>query len=47
MNPTWIYVAVVYAVAIYLTRRVRIDLPWRVAGLFYVLVVFFMWKAIA
>ncbi len=45
MNPTWIYVAVVYAVAVYLTRRVRIDLPWRVAGVFYVLVLFFMWKA--
>ncbi|HEY2091427.1 MAG TPA: YfhO family protein [Thermoanaerobaculia bacterium] len=45
MNPTWIYVAVVYAIAVYLTRRGRIDLPWRVAGLFYVLVLFFMWKA--
>lgn len=45
MNPTWIYVAVVYAAAVYLTRRVRIDLPWRVAGLFYVLVLFFMWQA--
>lgn len=45
MNPTWIYVAVVYAIAVYLTRRARIDLPWKVAGLFYALAVLFMWKA--
>jgi len=37
VNPTWIYVAVVYAIAVYLTRRARIDLPWKVAGLFYAL----------
>jgi uncharacterized membrane protein len=45
VNPTWIFVAVVYAIAAFLTRRGRVDLPWRVAGLFYVLTVFFMWKA--
>jgi uncharacterized membrane protein len=45
VNPTWIYVAVVYAIAVYLARRARIELPWRVAGLFYALALFFMWKA--
>jgi hypothetical protein len=45
VNPTWIYVAVVYAIAVFLTRRARVDLPWRVGALFYVLVLFFMWQA--
>lgn len=45
MNPTWLYVAVLYAVAVWLGRRARVDLPWRFAGLFYVLVLLFMFQA--
>ena len=40
-NATWILVAVLYALAVWLARRGRwraagvCDLPWRVAALFY------------
>jgi hypothetical protein len=45
VNPTWLYVAVVYAIAVWLVRRARIELPWRIAALFYVLALLFMWRA--
>jgi hypothetical protein len=45
VNPTWIYVAVVYALAVLLARRARVDVPWRIAALFYALTLLFMWKA--
>ena len=44
MNPTWLYVGAAYAIAIALTRRARIDFPWRVAVLFYLLVLGFLFR---
>ena len=43
-NLTWLFVAIVYAVAIWLTRRARVDLPWRVAAGFYLLVLLFLFR---
>jgi uncharacterized membrane protein YfhO len=40
-NATWIYVAVLYALAI---RLARPRVPWRVAGLFYILVLIFLFR---
>ena len=37
-NGTWAYVAALYVIAVWWARRRGVDLPWRVAGLFYVLV---------
>jgi hypothetical protein len=39
MNPTWLYVGALYALAAWRAR-----LPWRVAGLFYVLVLAFLFR---
>jgi uncharacterized membrane protein YfhO len=45
VNPTWLYVAAVYAAAIWLARRAGIaDLRWRVAAFFYLLVLIFIWR---
>jgi len=44
MNPTWLYVGVVYALAIWLARRGGVIIPLRVATFFYALVLIFMWK---
>jgi hypothetical protein len=44
VNPTWLYVAVVYAIAVWLVRRARVELPWRIAALFYLLALIFMWR---
>ncbi|MGZ7039413.1 MAG: YfhO family protein, partial [Thermoanaerobaculia bacterium] len=44
MNPTWLYVAIVYAIAVWIARRARIDLPWRVAAGFYLLVLLFFFR---
>lgn len=44
MNPTWLYVGVVYALAIWLARRGGIVIPARVATFFYLIVLIFMWK---
>ena len=41
---TWLYVGVLYAVAIFLVRRSGIELPRRVAVLFYALVLLFLWR---
>lgn len=43
-NATWLYVGVIYAIAVWLVRRVRIDLPWRIAAFFYLLVLIFLWR---
>jgi len=43
MNSTWFYVAVLYAAAVWLARRWGSDFPWRIAGLFYALVLVFLW----
>jgi hypothetical protein len=44
MNLTFLYVAVLYAIAVWLVRRARIDLPRGVAVLFYALVLVFLWR---
>ena len=43
-NATWILVAVLYALAVWLARRARVDLPWRMAALFYALVLLFLFR---
>ncbi|HEX9459248.1 MAG TPA: YfhO family protein [Thermoanaerobaculia bacterium] len=45
MNPTWLYVGAVYAVAVWLARRGGNPLPKRIALLFLALVVIFFFKA--
>ena len=42
MNPTWLYVAVLYALAVWLARRGGVDLPRRIAALFYLLTLLFL-----
>ncbi|HYH07313.1 MAG TPA: YfhO family protein [Thermoanaerobaculia bacterium] len=44
MNFAWLLVGAYYAAAVALARRARIDLPWRVAGAFYLLVLAFFFK---
>jgi uncharacterized membrane protein YfhO len=44
VNPTWLYVAAVYALAVWLARRGGVQLRWRIAALFYVLVLLFMFR---
>jgi hypothetical protein len=44
VNLTWLLVAVVYAIAIALARRARVDVPWRVAALLYLLVLAFLFR---
>lgn len=43
-NATWLYVGALYFVAVAIARRVRIDLPWRIASFFYLLVLIFLWR---
>ena len=38
------YVAAIYTFAVLVARRYRIDLPWRIAALFYVLVLIFLFR---
>ena len=44
MNPTWAYVGALYALAVWLARRGGVDLPRRVALLFYALTVVFLFR---
>ena len=44
MNLTWLLVAVVYAAAVAVARRARVDIPWRVAAAFYLLVLVFLFR---
>lgn len=44
MNSTWFYVGVLYAVAVWLARRWGSTFPWRLAALFYALVLIFLWR---
>ncbi|HEV7919561.1 MAG TPA: YfhO family protein, partial [Thermoanaerobaculia bacterium] len=45
MNPTWLLVGAVYALAVWLARRAGLaELRWRVAALFYLLVLIFMFR---
>ncbi|HVR40354.1 MAG TPA: YfhO family protein [Thermoanaerobaculia bacterium] len=43
-NPTWLYVAAIYALAVYLARRGVVAFPWRIAAFFYALVLIFLFK---
>ncbi|MEY2549557.1 MAG: hypothetical protein QOD64_2139 [Verrucomicrobiota bacterium] len=45
MNPTFIYIGVIYAIAVVLARRGGNPLPKRIAILFYALVLVFLFKA--
>jgi hypothetical protein len=45
LNPTFIYVGIVYAIAVALARRGGNPLPKRIAILFYALVLIFLFKA--
>ena len=44
MNSTWFHVGVLYAVAVWLARRWGSNFPWRIAALFYALVLIFLWR---
>ncbi|HEV7763631.1 MAG TPA: hypothetical protein VGQ76_01395 [Thermoanaerobaculia bacterium] len=44
MNLTWLYITIVYALAVLLARRAKLDLPLRVAALFFALVLVFLWR---
>ncbi len=44
MNPTWLYVGVIYSIALWLARRAGAVVPARVALFFYALALIFMWK---
>lgn len=44
MNPTWLYVAALYALAVWLARRAGVDIPLRVGLFFYALVLIFLFR---
>jgi hypothetical protein len=45
MNLTFLYVAAVYAIAVWIARRAGVDaLRWRIATFFYLLVLIFLWR---
>jgi hypothetical protein len=44
VNLAWLYVGLVYAAAVALARRAGVELPRRIALLFYLLVLLFLWK---
>lgn len=44
LNGTWAYVAALYALAVWWARRKGVALPWRVAALFYALVLIFLFR---
>ena len=44
MNWTWLYVAVLYAAAVWIARRCGSRFPWPIAALFYALVLIFLWQ---
>jgi hypothetical protein len=44
MNPTWLFVAAIYALAVWLARRGGVALRWRIAGFFYVMVLVFLFR---
>lgn len=44
MNPTWLYVALIYAAAVWLARRGGVALPWKIASFFYALVLLFLFE---
>jgi hypothetical protein len=44
MNATWLYVGVLYALAVWIARRRGTPLPWRIAAFFYALVLIFLFR---
>src|SRR5215210_3785218 len=42
MNPTWLYVLALYAIAVRLARRAGVELHWRTALLFYAVTLLFL-----
>lgn len=44
LNVSWLYVAAIYAAAIWLARRARVEIPWKIAALFYALVFVYMFQ---
>jgi hypothetical protein len=44
MNATWLYVGVLYALAVLIARRLRADFPWRIAAFFYALVLIYLFR---
>jgi hypothetical protein len=44
MNPTFLYVGAIYAAAVALARRARVDISWRLAAFFYLLVLIFLFR---
>ena len=44
LNPTFLYVAGVYALAVWAGRRAGAELPWRLAAFFYALVLLFLFR---
>ena len=42
-NPTWLFVGVVYALAIWLARRAKVEIPIRVAIFFYAIVFVYLY----
>ncbi|HJT17486.1 MAG TPA: hypothetical protein VJ853_08870, partial [Thermoanaerobaculia bacterium] len=44
MNLAWLLVALLYAIAVWISRRCGSAFPWRVAALFYALVLIFLWR---
>lgn len=44
MNLTWVFVGVVYALSVYIARKLHADFPCRIAALFYALVLIFLFK---
>jgi hypothetical protein len=41
---TWLYVAAVYFVALYLARRAKVEFPWKIGALFYALVLVYLFQ---
>lgn len=44
MNPAFLYVAAIYALAVWAGRRAGAELPWRLAAFFYALVLLFLFR---
>ncbi|MCU1348183.1 MAG: hypothetical protein JWO56_1213, partial [Acidobacteria bacterium] len=44
MNGTWLFVGAVYGLAVALARRAGVELRWRVAAFFYLIVLLFLFR---
>jgi hypothetical protein len=43
-NAAWLYVGAIYFLAVWIIRRAGIDLPWRIASFFYLIVLIFLFR---